>query len=181
LFFGTGEKMLNDIDIALRRETSCVILDLRRLTEIDSTGASVLLELRTRLAHQNKNLLLVAARQTMATERLESFNVLSSIGKTSIFPDVDRAIERAEHDLLRVQTPHFRAEMPLAEVGLFAGFSATELTAIASHLKRVSYHTGTVIFREGDHGNEVLIVTKGTASAYLQMPNSNIRVATFAP
>src|SRR5262249_8048298 len=93
LFFGTGEKMLNDIDIALRRETSCVILDLRRLTEIDSTGANVLLELKTNLAHQGKELLLVAARQTMATERLESFDVLSAIGKANIFPDVDRAIE----------------------------------------------------------------------------------------
>jgi CRP-like cAMP-binding protein len=80
-----------------------------------------------------------------------------------------------------MRTPHHRAEMPLAEVGLFAGFSATELTIIVSRLKRVSYHAGAVVFREGDHGNEVLIVTKGIASAYLQMPNSNIRVATFAP
>jgi hypothetical protein len=29
LFFGTGEKMLSDIAAALRRETSCIILDLR--------------------------------------------------------------------------------------------------------------------------------------------------------
>ena len=35
LFFGTGEKILSEVDVALRRETSCVILDLRRLTEIE--------------------------------------------------------------------------------------------------------------------------------------------------
>ena len=39
LFFGTGEKMLSEIVTELGRETSCVILDLRRLTEIDSTQA----------------------------------------------------------------------------------------------------------------------------------------------
>ena len=52
--------------------------------------------------------------------------------------------------------------------------------SVAPHLKRTSYQAGTVIFREGDAGNEVLIVTKGTASAYLQMSNTNIRLATFA-
>jgi sulfate permease, SulP family len=79
LFFGTGEKMLSDVESALRRETSCVILDLRRLTEIDSTGANALLELKTSFAQQRKELLLVVAEQTMAMERLENFGVLSSI------------------------------------------------------------------------------------------------------
>jgi CRP-like cAMP-binding protein len=37
-----------------------------------------------------------------------------------------------------------------------------------------------VIFRESEVGNEVLIITKGIASAYLQIPNTNIRLATFA-
>jgi sulfate permease, SulP family len=50
LFFGTGEKMLSDVDVALQHETSCLILDLRRLTEIDSTGAHVILELKASLA-----------------------------------------------------------------------------------------------------------------------------------
>jgi len=49
-------------------------------------------------------------------------------------------------------------------------------------MTRKVYDPGSVVFREGDQGDEVLIVTKGTASAYLQLPNSaNIRLATFAP
>ena len=38
-----------------------------------------------------------------------------------------------------------------------------------------------MIFREGDPGGELFIVIKGTASAFLQSPNSAIRLATFAP
>ena len=49
------------------------------------------------------------------------------------------------------------------------------------YLRRVSYRPGDVIFREGDPGNELLVVTKGSASAYLELPNTNIRLATFAP
>jgi sulfate permease, SulP family len=181
LFFGTGEKMLSDIEAALRRETSCVILDLRRLTEIDSTGANILLELKTDLAQQKKQLLLAVAEQTMPMERLENFGTLSSIGDANIFPDVDRAIERAENDLLRTRVQLYHPEMPLAEVSLFAKFSEIDLEAIKPYLKRVSYQAGTVIFREGQPGDEVLIATKGTASAYLERPNVNIRLATFAP
>jgi CRP-like cAMP-binding protein len=37
-------------------------------------------------------------------------------------------------------------------------------------LRRAHYEKGSVIFREGDPGDELLIVTNGTASAYLQLP-----------
>ena len=181
LFFGTGEKMLSEIETALRRETSCVILDLRRLTEIDSTGANVLLELKANFAQRNIELLLAAAAKTIAMERLESFGVLSSIGDANIVPDVDRGIQRAEDDLLRTQPQLHDTEMPLAQVGVLAGFSATDLKVIEPYLKRASYLAGAVVFRENEVGNEVMMVIRGTASAYLQTPNTNIRLATFAP
>jgi SulP family sulfate permease len=106
---------------------------------------------------------------------------LSSIGDANIVPDVDRGIQHAEDELLRTQPQLYDAEMPLAEVGLFAGFNAPDLNAIEPYLKRASYPAGAIVFRESERGNEVLIVTKGTASAYLQLANSNIRLATFAP
>ena len=181
LFFGTGEKMLSEVETALERENSCVILDLRRLTEVDSTGANVLLELKENLAQRNIELLLAAAAKTIAMERLESFGVLSSIGDANIVPDVDRGIQRAEDDLLRTQPQLHDTEMPLAQVGVLAGFSATDLKVIEPYLKRASYPAGAVVFRENEVGNEVLMVIRGTASAYLQTPNTNIRLATFAP
>ena len=181
LFFGTGEKMLNEVETALRRETSCVILDLRRLTEVDSTGANVLLELKTNLTQGNTKLLLAAGGQTIAMERLENFGIVSLIGDANIVPDVDRGIQRAEDDLLRTQPQLYDAEMPLAEVGVFVGFNATDLKAIEPYLNRATYPAAAVIFRESEVGNEVLIITKGIASAYLQMSNTNIRLATFAP
>jgi sulfate permease, SulP family len=180
LFFGTGEKILSEVDVAMRHETSCVILDLRRLTEIDSTGASALLELKTNLARQKKRILMVVVDR-MAIERLEDCSVLSSDDETSIFPDIDRAIECAENILLNGRPQLHRDELPLAEVGLFAKFDSMDLAAIASHLQRASYQQSDIVFREGDPGDEVFIVTKGTASAFLQSSNTNIRLATFAP
>jgi CRP-like cAMP-binding protein len=38
-----------------------------------------------------------------------------------------------------------------------------------------------VVFSEGDPGNQLFVVTKGAASAYMQTPNGNIRLTTFVP
>jgi len=182
LFFGTGETMAKAVEAALGQGLSCVILDLRRLTEIDSTGANTLLELKADLARRKVTLLLAAGNQTMAMQRLEEFGALSAFDRADVFPDVDRCIERAEDALLRAQAPASSAEVMLLEVALFSGFEPSDIETIAAVMKRKIYDQGTVVFREGDPGDEVLIVTKGTASAYLQLPNgANIRLATFAP
>jgi CRP-like cAMP-binding protein len=115
-------------------------------------------------------------------DRLEEFGAFASLDRADVFSDVDRAMQRAEDDLLRVQGHMGATEIELAEVALFAGFERTDLEAIESYMTRKSYDRGAVVFREGDSGDEVLIVTKGTASAYLHLPNgANIRLATFAP
>jgi len=184
LFFGTGEKLLNDIEAELRAETSCIILDLRRLTEIDSTGAQILLELESYLAQRRTTLLLAVGDRTTATGRLTDFGVLQSIDRANVFPDVDRAIERGEDDFLRAKGRSYpeEEEVPFAQIGLLNGFDHADLAAIHSRLQRVRYDQGGLAFREGDPGDALLIVAKGKASAYLRLPNgADTRLATFAP
>jgi sulfate permease, SulP family len=182
LFFGTGETVVNEVEKALKQDTSCIILDLRRLTEIDSTGASILLELKSDLARRKTDMLLVAGDHTLVIERLQDFGAVSAFGRADIFPDVDRAIERAEDDLLRAEAQMSIDEIPLHESGLFTGFNPADLSVILSQMTRKHYERESVVFREGDPGDELLIVTKGTASAYLHVPNgANVRLATFAP
>jgi sulfate permease, SulP family len=182
LFFGTGETLANAIDAAVGQVTNWVILDLRRLTEVDSTGAHVLVELKADLAWRNVKLWLAAADKTVAKERMEEFGARASFGRTEIFPDIDRAIQQAEDELLRVEGHMGAAAMELDDVGLFAGFARQDLQALKSYMTRKSYARDQVVFREGDPGDEVLVVTSGSASAYLHLPDgANIRLATFSP
>jgi CRP-like cAMP-binding protein len=49
------------------------------------------------------------------------------------------------------------------------------------YLHRTTYARGSVIFRQGDPGKDLFIVTRGRASARLRQPSgSDIRLATFA-
>ncbi len=182
LFFGTGETLAGAIDAAVRQGTGWVILDLRRLTEVDSTGAHVLVELKADLARRNVKLWLAAAERTVAMERMEEFGALASFGHAERFPDIDRAIQQAEDELLRLEGHMGAAAMELDDVGLFAGFAPEDLRAIRLFMTRKSFACGAVVFREGDPGDEVLVVTEGSASAYLHLPDgANIRLATFSP
>lgn len=183
LFFGTGETMLGDIEAAADTDTRCIILDLRRLTEIDSTGASILTELKSRLAQRKCALLLAAPARSTAVERLEDFGAFTTLGNDIILPDIDRALERAEDQLLRFEPLARAADGPVAlkSVGIFSRFADEDLKIIESYLQRTSYRPGDVVFREGDPGNALLVVSKGSASAYLELPGGNIRLATFPP
>ena len=139
LFFGTGETLASAIERPCGQVTTWVILDLRRLTEVDSTGAHVLLELKADLAWRNVKLWLAAADKTVAKERMEEFGARASFGRTEIFPDIDRAIQQAEDELLRVEGHMGAAAMELDDVGLFAGFARQDLQALKSYMTRKSY------------------------------------------
>jgi MFS superfamily sulfate permease-like transporter len=183
LFFGTGERLAKEIDEAMAAEdTRYVILNLRRINEIDSTGALALLEINAMLAARQKTLCVVVGVQNVASQRLKDFGVLGQLSPNRIFADIDRAIEQAEDDLLCDQAASVSGELPLAEVGALMNFSGTEIAAIASRLDRVEKAKGSVIFQEGEPGRNLLIITRGTASAYLRLANDEqIRLATFGP
>lgn len=181
LFFGTGETLLNEINAALAQETRCVILDTRRISEIDSTGAQILHEIHADLTRRKIALLLTVTEGTRARERLREFGVLDAAGPAQIYPDVDRTIERAENDLITAELPGPDpwSEILLESHGLFTRFEPGEFSAIQPFLTRVDYDKGHEIYREGEPGREMLLIAKGTASAYLKTATGNIRLATF--
>ena len=172
LFFGSAEKLAADIAAQAGPETRYVILDLRRITEIDSTGQQTLKEIQAELAAQSKALLLCLA-DAGATD---------AVKKERVFPDLDRAIQSAEDELLRAEAKSGEAaEIPLAQAAMLVDFSTSELAALEKHMKRVVHKPGHVMFREGEAGKELFIIVKGTASAFLpQEKGADIRLVTFA-
>jgi sulfate permease, SulP family len=134
------------------------------------------------LQARQKTLSLVVGSESVPMIRLRNFQILDSIPPGQVFADSDRAIERAEDELLRDRAMFHGAELPLTEVGVLINFSDFQIATIAPRLVREEKAKGSVIFREGDPGRNLLMITKGTASAYVQLPGSGrIRLATFGP
>jgi SulP family sulfate permease len=183
LFFGSAETLSGDIERLSGTGTRVVILDLRRIMEIDTTGARILGDIQLSLARKNQRLALALARNSEIAARLSEAGILDVIGAGCVFEDIDRAIQWAEDDLLRAEAKEFKNdEIPLARIDLLLSLTAAEIEAVKSHTRCETYSCGQTIFREGDTGKELFIVTKGRVSAYLsQSGGSDIRLVTFAP
>jgi CRP-like cAMP-binding protein len=110
--------------------------------------------------------------------------VLDAVTPDRVFGHIDRALEWAEERLLEAEASDRAAghETPLERAGIFAGLVPEDLAMIKRHLRRTASDKGQTLFSEGDPGNELFVITKGSASAYLrQASGADIRLATFAP
>jgi MFS superfamily sulfate permease-like transporter len=81
LFFGSAEKMLSDdVERASGVGTRTIVLDMRRVTEIDATGAQVLADIHATLVHKNQRLGLAVAKNSDTAARLSEAGVIEAIG-----------------------------------------------------------------------------------------------------
>jgi sulfate permease, SulP family len=182
LFFGSAETLSEEIERITSSGTRTVILDLRRVTEIDATGMRIMREIQLSLARRHQHLALALAENSEVAPRLAGAGIIDAIGAECLFADVDRAIEWAEDDVLRSEADVAEGvELPLAEVDLCSGLAAADIAILESYLRRTTYARGSVIFRQGDPGKDLFIVTRGRASARLHQPSGgDVRLATFA-
>jgi SulP family sulfate permease len=97
------------------------------------------------------------------------------------FPDIDRAIEWAEDDLLRQAAMAPYRELSLDRHPLVGNFTADQIEQLRNWLEPVAWPAGQVIFRSGDPGSSLYLVTKGRASVHISYDDGDIRLVTFAP
>lgn len=182
LFFGSAEMLSDHVERA-PVGTRTIILDMRRVTEIDATGARVLADIHALLIDKNRRLALALAKSSETAARLSEAGVIEALGADCIFEDIDRAIEWAEDDVIRVNSRVNEGdEVALERVELLATLTCSEIESIKSYTQRKTFERGKIIFREGDAGRELFILTRGHASAYLIQPDGrDLRLATFAP
>jgi CRP-like cAMP-binding protein/anti-anti-sigma regulatory factor len=186
IFFGTAENLAAYLESAWAENVSYVILDLKRVNEIDSTGAKILLLAHDRLTKEGKFLLLSSVPEQPAVSNfLKDMGVTAALTHHRIFPDVDRAIEWSEEHLIlsRLGDTESGAEFPFSRLDVFANMNDEELAVVRASLARRVYREGEVVFREGDTSDELYTIAKGSASVRLRLAGSDreTRLITFSP
>ena len=186
LFFGTAENLAREIDAQVKDNVSYVIFDLKRVNDIDSTGAKILLQTHDRLAKDGKYLLLSAIEErTHVANILKDMGVTAALTRNRLFHDTDRAIEWAEDRLIFSHLGEIDSsiEFPLHQLDVLAGMNAGEIEVLRAALTRRLYRQGDVVFDEGDESKELYIVAMGSASARLRLPGTDrqTRLITFSP
>jgi MFS superfamily sulfate permease-like transporter len=175
LFFGTADRLAQIVDRETVDGTTALLLELRRVTEIDSTGARILGDIDAALAARGVKLALVLSGRTETASRLADI-----FHGDRFFPDIDRAIEWAEDELLRHAGTGQPLELSLDRHPLLLDFTAEQIERLRAQLQPVAFAAGHVIFRHGDPGSSLYLVACGRASVHIQREDGDIRLVTFA-
>jgi sulfate permease, SulP family len=176
LFFGTADRLARIVDTETVQDTTAVLLELRRVTEIDSTGARILGDIDAVLGARGIKLALVLSARTETAARIADIFALRDLR----FPDIDRAMEWAEDELLRKSDTGLSLELSLDHVPLLHDLTPDQIERLRTSLEPVAWPAGHVIFRHGDPGSCLYLVTRGRASVHLRHDDEGIRLATFA-
>jgi sulfate permease, SulP family len=119
IFFGSAENLSKEVEQAMETAIYC-ILDMKRVNEIDSTGANILLQISRGIEKKGKYLLISHLRENRSLwEFLKVMDVIGMLGKDMFFSDTDRSLEWAE-ELMLVQVSrsdaylrYFLSKIPL--------------------------------------------------------------------
>ena len=185
VFFGTADRMRADIE-AFARGRKAVILDFRRVYEVEASGARVLQLMGKTLADDGVAVALSHVRLDEPLGRyLHDTGAARSIAAECWFTDLDRALEWAEDWLLNSNGKLDGAseEIPLGHTELLDTLNADELATLQTMLRREALGQGNLVFKEGDPGDRLFIITLGEVSIKLRLPGSVHlqRLATFGP
>ncbi len=185
VFFGTADRMRTEIEaFALGRTT--VILDFRRVYEVEASGARVLQVLGKALKEQG---IVVALSHVQLDEPLglylQEYGAERSINVQHWFADLDQALEWAEDSLLESCDKPVKSsdEISLGNADLFADLNALQLETLSGLLQREAFDAGDLVFTEGDAGDKLFVITRGEISIKLKLPGTARlqRLATFGP
>jgi sulfate permease, SulP family len=157
---------------------------MKRVNEIDSTGASIVLHMIHNAAKRGKNLLLSYMKDKPGLWkfiRIVDLNQVVQQGR--FFPDTDLALEWAEEHLLAQVAPscNLSRPIPLEEMEIAQGFTAAELDILQARLDVRTYRKGEIIIREGETTRDLFLLTKGSLTIKAHLPHKKRlqRVFTF--
>ena len=183
IFFGTAHHLLSHIkasintgDLACR----CLILDFRHVLGIDSSAAVTLLKLR-HLAEKEGFRLIFSGLSPHLDQALRLGGLVRSTDELcQVFPDLDAALEWSEELLLDQCAARERARRSTED------WLETELGGpllreqLARYLTPIEIRPGDAVFRQGDAGDSLFLLSSGRVTILFQPPEGKaLRLRTM--
>lgn len=183
LFFGTADKLSREIERRAAR-AEYLILDFRRINDIDATGARILQQATRAGSAKNCQLMFASINPDGARARM-----LAMLGGAGLperrfwFENADGALEWAEEDLLtKFDLPEPRdRRLSVCETQLGRSLDQDDLPILEDALIELPVPRGASIFSTGDVADGLYVVIAGSVSVYLRGESGRKRVASLAP
>jgi sulfate permease, SulP family len=186
LFFGTAEKLAHEIERTVESGVNYIVLDLKRITDVDSTGARILIEIQDKLVRRGKFAALASMpEKSRIRDYLRDIGVTAAFTQARSFSDTDRAIEWAEDHLILTELgdKELGNEFPFRSLEVLQALSDEQLEVLKPRLRRQAFDQGQRVFVEGAESKELYIIAHGSASVKIRLAGTEreARLVTFAP
>ena len=182
LHFGSMEQLLRRIDEE-PESFSYLILDLKRVFQIDKCARALLSQLKESLASQGIDLIL--SDLTAETVHVLGEAENSGLRNASYFTDTDSALEWCEDQLIKAHGASAPAHAPitLPEMDILSGMSDRDIALLESIVEGACFQAGDVILREGDPAAALFLLAQGSVTVCLRMDNGagKKRISTITP
>lgn len=185
IFFGSADQLARQVQESLD-DVQYIILDMRRVTEVDSTGLDILLQIDESISSEQKKFYISYLTEDRPLKRaiMGLAKNWPSLEKKS-FPDTDTALSFAEDELLKRNTGHIDEEPELAlnEIDVLNDLSESEIEFLATIFDKQTFPAGTTIFAQGEQSDAMYFLAAGTVSVRLNVPGQEhtVRLASFKP
>ncbi len=185
IFFGTADRLGSEVQKAAQG-AEYLIVDLRRVTMIDASGALMLNKLHRMLREQGVTMLLAHIAPTSRLGRaLQGAGVFVQRHHGEWFEDADRALEYAERKVLgEARMTADDKELEIQDFALLKGLSPEELRFMKPFLDRQLFPAHAALYRDGQQGDRLYLLARGAVSIVAEDPETKgkpRRVVTLAP
>jgi len=180
LFFGNADDLSAEL-LVLQEKCEIVIVDMRRVSDVDASGATMLQHAAARFRAGKRHLILCGVDPAFS-DLLRA--AMAGGGDGRLFPDRDSALEWAEENIIRTHAAeHASSELALSETDLVQQMSPAEIDILASHLSLVEYQAGTALCRAGEPPDRMWIIKRGSVSVSVRVAGARgeRRLASLAP
>lgn len=173
VFFGSADRLAQRAE-AVAAGADTLILDFRRVSDVDSTGALILKRLDDTLAQTGKTVLLAGLPDgSVLRQFVRDIGFDRPEAEGRVFADVNGALGRAEDALLTRLGDADAASEPeirIQDHESLRGLGDGQIDILAVMLRRREFAPGERIIAEGDAGDTLYFLMKGQVSAQKRLP-----------
>jgi CRP-like cAMP-binding protein/ABC-type transporter Mla MlaB component len=181
LFFGNAEDLSAKVK-QLFLQAEMVALDMHGVSDIDVSGAKILANLASKSRAQNKHLLFCGVSEPLYAI-VKGVLPKGAKADVSIPRDLDAALEWMEEMSLQLNASRRdRADvLDLRDIDFLSGLAMGELERLSELLTKREFAAGDTICREGEEGNRMWLLAKGSVSVRLISADGrmNLRIASL--
>jgi SulP family sulfate permease len=179
LFFGTADQLFSQLETDLRTKRF-ILLDMRRVQSMDYTAAHLFEQMQAQLEERGGRLLFTGMPSALLDQRdfecyLAQLGVVREGGGIMISETLDGALEWMEERILEGSNMVKKGgeePLELKDFELFRQFDERMLSGLAACVRELSVPQGHKVFAQGDHGDEIFLVRRGSVRILLPLMGS---------